>query len=100
MVKTDRLGFLTKCKITDFGLSRGTNEKLVAGPDSRGTVEFCAPEMFKEGKVFGLKIDSWALGIIFYQLLFKDMPFKGVDHDDLVYQIQSKELDFVREMHL
>ena len=55
LVKTDSQGFMTKCKISDFGLSRKVpTEQLVAGRDSRGTLEYAAPELLEKGKKFGL----------------------------------------------
>ena len=55
LVKTNSQGVMTKCKITDFGLSRKVPaEQLVAGRDSRGTLEYAAPELLQKGKNFGL----------------------------------------------
>tara|TARA_B100001758_G_C18356828_1_gene583224 strand:- start:49 stop:900 length:852 start_codon:yes stop_codon:yes gene_type:complete len=64
-----------KIKIIDFGLAAkyevSKNER-----NAIGSVPYIAPEM-QNGNGGGYKIDSWALGIILFELLFGNSPFLG-----------------------
>ena len=64
------------CKITDFGLAtflehnHKTNQKM-------GTPRYMAPEIVN-GKMYDLKVDSWAFGVLAYVLLSGGkFPFEG-----------------------
>lgn len=52
LIKTNRRGEIKRIKLADFGLSRKTIDKLEAGADSRGTLQYAAPEMLQIGKSF------------------------------------------------
>ena len=41
-----------------------------------------APEIF-EGKAYSHKVDVWALGVVFYQMMTGFTPFTGMDRRDL-----------------
>ena len=53
-----------------------------------------APELVIPGKTFDEKIDSWALGVILYELLVKQRPYDADTTDELSAKIQTEELDF------
>ena len=64
-------------KLTDYGISKqliNTISKSYAG-----TALTMAPEIFegKGEKDYDYKCDLWSIGIIIYQLFFKDYPYKG-----------------------
>ncbi|KAL7752132.1 serine/threonine protein kinase [Sorochytrium milnesiophthora] len=44
-----------------------------------GTIDYCAPEILLGQKYQGPPQDVWALGILFYVILFKECPFYNVD---------------------
>ena len=52
LVKVNSKSVVKKVKLADFGMSRKTSEVLTAGPDSRGTIAYAAPEIFNRGKKF------------------------------------------------
>jgi serine/threonine protein kinase len=64
-------------KITDFGLtSEGTSKALQNTTSARGTGGYRAPEMIREGKKgYNNKIDVWAVGCIFYEMIVGERPF-------------------------
>jgi len=37
----------------------------------------------------GLQVDSWALGVLLYTLVYGTMPFDGGDHIKLIRQISN-----------
>ena len=80
--------------LTDFGIARimqESNNTSVATLTSTGmmlgTPEYMAPEMFT-GNLVDYRSDIYALGIILYQLLSGQVPFKGTT----LYTIATKHL--------
>jgi len=61
-------------KLVDFGLSRSVDIQEVTGLS--GTVEYISPEMIKGERVDG-RSDLYSLGIVLYELLAQQPPFKG-----------------------
>ena len=72
-------------------MCRGVEETLVAGRDSRGTVLYCAPEVFQFGRCFDKKIDSWSLGIILYELLFNTQPFYEKNKNKIIWKMTTED---------
>ena len=49
-----------------------------------------APEILKgEGEIYDNKCDLWSIGIILYQLYFKDYPYKGTTEVAIYNQIKN-----------
>lgn len=70
-------------KIVDFGFSRSLVE-----PDQLlelicGTPYYMGPELLSKKHYLGQPADVWALGVILYVLLQKELPFKGNSVRDL-----------------
>ena len=63
-------------KLTDYGVSK----QLIntQGRTNEGTGLTMAPEILK-GEIYDNKCDLWSIGIIIYQLYFKDYPYKGTN---------------------
>jgi serine/threonine protein kinase len=45
-----------------------------------------APEIFKK-IIYDNKVDVWAVGVLFFRMLFGDFPFKSINME---YEISSK----------
>jgi serine/threonine-protein kinase len=82
-----------RVKILDFGLAklRGVTN-LTKESSTLGTIHYMSPEQLR-GEEVDQRSDIWSLGVVFYEMLAGDVPFKG-DYDQAVaYSIQSEEFD-------
>ena len=80
-------------KIGDFGLATIINENEKK-KDIVGTPIFVAPEIVNENNIgYSFEVDIWAIGIIMYNLLTGDYPFKG-DEKKLYEKILKSDFDF------
>ena len=43
-----------------------------------GTTSYMGPEIFKK-HVYDNKVDVWAVGVLFFRMLFGDFPFKSIN---------------------
>jgi serine/threonine protein kinase/tetratricopeptide (TPR) repeat protein len=78
-------------KIIDFGLSKLLSDQTVTKIDTtKGTVAYMSPEQ-AQGKHADHRSDVWALGVVLYQMLSGEQPFKG-EHDQVIlYSIVNEE---------
>lgn len=64
-------------KLSDFGIAIANGDIEITSKDSViGSVHYLAPELSK-GKPASMQSDIYSLGIVFYELLTGDVPFKG-----------------------
>lgn len=52
-----------------------------------------APQILAR-KPYTTKCDIWSLGVIFYEMVFADVPWKGRDERDLLKNILSVPLNY------
>lgn len=65
-------------KITDFGFAaEGSSKKPIVSRFSRGTESYRAPELIEESRTYTRKVDIWAIGCIFYEIVTTLKMFKG-----------------------
>ena len=74
-------------KILDFGLAKlkEGEAKVTEQHDLVGTAGFLAPEQIK-GEDVDLRVDVYALGVMFYLMLSGRMPFEGEHNATLLYK--------------
>lgn len=64
-------------KLTDFGIALAQGALQITSKDSiLGSVHYLAPEITK-GQVATMQSDIYSLGIVFFELLTGDVPFKA-----------------------
>jgi serine/threonine protein kinase len=67
-------------KIIDLGFSKKleiSEERAEIKGTTLGTVTTMAPEVMSR-KNYGLKADIWSIGVIFFQMIFGQMPYDSV----------------------
>ncbi|MBR3151398.1 MAG: Stk1 family PASTA domain-containing Ser/Thr kinase [Erysipelotrichaceae bacterium] len=64
-------------KLSDFGIALANDAMQITGEDAViGSVHYLAPECVKGGQA-SVQSDIYSLGIVFYEVLTGDVPFKG-----------------------
>lgn len=77
-------------KVVDFGIALANNAMQITSEDSvLGSVHYMAPEIAK-GEVASMQSDIYSLGIVFYELLCGDVPFKGDGAVQVVLESMKK----------
>ena len=65
-----------RVKLADFGVARIQDSERSAAGTMVGTPAFMSPEQISGGKI-DRRTDVFSAGVVFYQLLTGDQPFKG-----------------------
>ena len=68
------------CVLSDFGIAHALASQtgLTTQGSSIGTPHYMSPEQLRGEKVDG-RADLYSLGVVFYQLLTGELPYKGTD---------------------
>ena len=74
-------------KILDFGLAKlSTLTKLTKEGTTLGTIAYMSPEQTRGDEV-DQKTDIWSLGVILYEMITGQLPFKGEYESAIIYSI-------------
>jgi surface protein len=74
-------------KLTDYGISKQLKNTI--NTTLMGTPETMAPEILEGEENYDNKCDLWSIGIIIYQLYFKEYPYKGKTQVAIYNQIKQ-----------
>lgn len=78
-------------KILDFGLAKLKGQsKLTKDGTTLGTAAYMSPEQAM-GKKVDHRTDIWSLGIVLYEMVTGQLPFKGDYEQAVVYSIMNEE---------
>ncbi len=74
-----------RIKLGDFGLARATSANTATGQQLLGTIAYLAPELVTRGSA-GARSDIYALGVMLYEMLTGQQPFRGDQPMQIAYQ--------------
>ncbi len=74
-------------KITDFGLAKFKGERtLTKKGEQLGTAAYMSPEQIR-GEAADQQSDIFSLGVVMYEMLTGELPFKGEDEHAIMFSI-------------
>ena len=80
-----------RVKILDFGLAKLKGvSKLTKETSTLGTIHYMSPEQL-QGKEVDHRSDIWSFGVVIYELLTGEVPFKGDYEQAVSYAILNEE---------
>jgi len=78
-------------KIVDFGLAKLAGQSMLTKEGATvGTAAYMSPEQAR-GEIVDHRADIWALGVVLYQMLTGQLPFKGEYESAVIYSILNVE---------
>jgi serine/threonine protein kinase/Tfp pilus assembly protein PilF len=88
-----------QAKIMDFGLAKlaGSTELDRVGT-TMGTMAYMSPEQVR-GEQVSQQTDIWSLGVVLYEMLTAQLPFKGEYEQAVVYSILNEDPDPIFDLN-
>ncbi len=83
-------------KVTDFGIAKALSSSRTRTGVILGTPNYMSPEQIM-GQKIDARSDIFSLGVLLFQLLTGELPFRGDNLSSLLYQITQVRHPSVRE---
>jgi serine/threonine-protein kinase len=87
-----------KVKVTDFGIAKAMSTSQTKSGVVLGTPNYMSPEQINGQKIDG-RSDIFALGVVMFELLTGQLPFRGDNITNLLYQITQIKHPSVKELN-
>jgi serine/threonine protein kinase/Tfp pilus assembly protein PilF len=86
----------SRVKVMDFGLAKSSGRtQLTRSGTAVGTVAYMSPEQGR-GEPVDHRTDIWSLGIVLYEMLTGELPFKADYEQATIYRIINEELPSIK----
>jgi len=80
-----------QAKIMDFGLAKLVGSTLVTKEGTTlGTIAYMSPEQSR-GEEVDYRTDIWSLGVVLYEMVTGQLPFKGEYEQAVIYSILNED---------
>ncbi len=87
-----------RTKVTDFGIAKAVSSSETKSGVVLGTPNYMSPEQINAQEIDG-RADIFSLGVVFFELLTGQLPFKGNTLTNLLYQITQVKHPSPREIN-
>jgi len=88
-----------QAKIMDFGLARMTGGTLITQEGmTMGTIAYMSPEQAR-GEAVDQRTDIWSFGVVLYEMLSSQLPFKGDKDQAVVYSILNEKPELITNIN-
>jgi serine/threonine-protein kinase len=82
-----------QAKIMDFGLAKLAGRTVVTKEGTTlGTIAYMSPEQAR-GEMIDHRSDIWSFGVILYEMIAGQLPFKGEYEQAIVYSIMNEDTE-------
>jgi eukaryotic-like serine/threonine-protein kinase len=80
-------------KLLDFGIAKrlGTASWQTLPKSMLGSPAYISPEQIGSSRDVGPRADVWSLGVMLYELLSGELPFRGESMAELIFTIRREE---------
>jgi serine/threonine protein kinase/Tfp pilus assembly protein PilF len=83
-------------KILDFGLAKLSGQTMMTKMgETVGTIAYMSPEQTR-GELVDQRTDIWSLGVVLYEMLTRNLPFKGEYEQATIYSILNSDFKSIK----